>query len=94
MAMDKTKDEEKPRLKFKTKIYKGVMLLENEIEEIENMEIHDDDIWVCSYPRSGESNASSYFIVHCFRHTILTRKKPSVFYICKSKQCGLRSDSA
>ena len=86
MAMDKTKDEEKPRLKFKTKVYKGVVLLENEIEEIENMEIHDDDIWVCSYPRSGKSNASSYFVncwstLYIFKAYHLTRKKPSVFFI-------------
>ena len=52
--MDNRKEEEKPRLIFKTKVYKGVVLLENEIEEIEKMEIKDDDIWVCSYPRSGK----------------------------------------
>ena len=58
MEVLKGQDEERPRLKFKTKTYKGIILLENEIEEIENMEIHDDDIWVCSYPRSGKPNAS------------------------------------
>ena len=39
---------------FKTKVYKGIVLLQNEIEEIEKMEILDDDVWVCSFPRSGK----------------------------------------
>ena len=38
---------------FHTKVYKGIVLLQNEIEDIEKMDILDDDIWVCSFPRSG-----------------------------------------
>lgn len=43
----------KPQIKMKKKVYKGIIMMENEIEEIENMETRPDDIWVCSFPRSG-----------------------------------------
>lgn len=43
----------KPNIKMKKKVYKGILMMENEIEEIEHMDIRDDDIWVCSFPRSG-----------------------------------------
>ncbi|XP_060597875.1 sulfotransferase 1C2-like [Ruditapes philippinarum] len=45
--------EDKPRLFLKRKVYKGVTMMENEVEEIEKMETRPDDIWVCSFPRSG-----------------------------------------
>ncbi|XP_045170042.2 sulfotransferase 4A1-like [Mercenaria mercenaria] len=44
---------EKPRLQLIRKVYKGVVMFENEVEEIEKMETREDDIWVCSFPRSG-----------------------------------------
>lgn len=44
---------EKPRFQLQRKQYKGVWMFENEIEEIEKMDTRDDDIWVCTYPRSG-----------------------------------------
>ena len=47
--------EQKPRLFLKRKVYKGVTMMENEVEEIEKMETRDDDIWVCSFPRSGKA---------------------------------------
>jgi hypothetical protein len=45
--------EEKPRLQLVRKVYKGVAMFENEVEEIEQMDTRDDDVWVCSFPRSG-----------------------------------------
>lgn len=35
------------------RLYKGIVVLEDQIEEIESMDIRDDDIWVCTFPRSG-----------------------------------------
>ena len=46
-----------PRMRLKPlklRFIKGIVLLQNEIEEIEKMEILDDDVWVCSFPRSGK----------------------------------------
>ncbi|XP_053373512.1 sulfotransferase 4A1-like [Mercenaria mercenaria] len=43
----------KPKIQMVRKRYKGILMMENEIEEIEKMDTKDDDIWVCSYPRSG-----------------------------------------
>ncbi|XP_053373339.1 sulfotransferase 4A1-like [Mercenaria mercenaria] len=43
----------KPRLFLKRKVYKGVTMMENEVEEIEKMETRENDIWVCTFPRSG-----------------------------------------
>ena len=44
-----------PVITFETFDYKGVVLIENgHYEEIETMETRQDDIWVCSFPRSGE----------------------------------------
>lgn len=44
---------EKPRIQLVRKHYKGIWMFENEIEEIEKMDTREDDIWVCSYSRSG-----------------------------------------
>ncbi|XP_060565968.1 sulfotransferase 4A1-like [Ruditapes philippinarum] len=43
----------KPKLPLIRKIYKGILMFENEIEEIEHMDTREDDIWVITYPRSG-----------------------------------------
>ena len=48
----------KPVRQFKTKTYKGVVMYDNEIEEIEKMDIRDDDVWVCSFPRSGNTQSN------------------------------------
>jgi hypothetical protein len=49
--------EEEERLKkFGLRIYKGVVTYKNahhQVDEIEEMETRDDDIWVCTFPRSG-----------------------------------------
>ena len=47
---------EKPQPKLRTATYKGIAMFECEIDDIEKMETKEDDIWVCSFPRSGESN--------------------------------------
>ena len=47
----------KPVRQFKTKTYKGVVMYDNEIEEIEKMDIRDNDVWVCSFPRSGNTQS-------------------------------------
>lgn len=44
---------EKPLLKLKPATYKGIAMFECEIDDIEKMETREDDIWVCSFPRSG-----------------------------------------
>lgn len=43
----------KPRLQLNMQRYKGILFTSQEIEKIQIMEIRDDDVWVCSYPRSG-----------------------------------------
>ncbi|XP_053373148.1 sulfotransferase 1A1-like [Mercenaria mercenaria] len=48
-----TKDSEKPRMPLATRVYKGINMFDNEIEKIEKMDIQDDDVWICTYPRSG-----------------------------------------
>ena len=48
-----TEGNKKERLPLVRKVYKGVLMFENEIEEIENMDTREDDIWVITYPRSG-----------------------------------------
>jgi hypothetical protein len=44
----------KPKLPLIRKVYKGILMFENEIEEIEHMDTREDDIWVITYPRSGK----------------------------------------
>lgn len=48
--------ETKPRLQMVRKRYKGIMMMENEIEEIQKMDLKEDDIWLCGFPRSGIFN--------------------------------------
>ncbi|KAL4225036.1 hypothetical protein ACF0H5_015731 [Mactra antiquata] len=38
---------------FGRRVYKGVKMFVNEIEEIQTMNVKDDDIFVCTFPRSG-----------------------------------------
>ena len=35
-------------------IHKGILMVQCEIDEIQKFEMRDDDIWVCSFPRSGK----------------------------------------
>ena len=49
-----TDKNSKPRMPMAQKVYKGVLMYENEIEEIENMGTRQDDIWVITFPRSGK----------------------------------------
>lgn len=43
----------KPRLQLESMMHQGILILKCEIEEIKKMEMKEDDIWVCSFPRSG-----------------------------------------
>lgn len=49
----KTESGAKPRIHLKTMVHKGIVIAKCEIEEIKKMEMRDDDVWVCSFPRSG-----------------------------------------
>lgn len=51
--MASSTNSEKPRIVLERKQYKGIWMFENEVEKIEVMDVRPDDIWVCSYPRSG-----------------------------------------
>ena len=58
MGDKKTQQDEKPEsnlpvLRLAETTYKGVVTYCFELPEIEKMAIRDDDIWVCSFPRSG-----------------------------------------
>ncbi|WAQ98237.1 S1C2A-like protein [Mya arenaria] len=44
-----------PRIVFKQMVHKGIPLFECEIDRIEAMDTFDDDIWLCGYPRSGNT---------------------------------------
>ena len=64
MEEGKTQNDENnvrnlPVLRLPETTYKGVVTYCFELPEIEKMEIRDDDIWVCSFPRSGKSTLSS-----------------------------------
>ncbi|XP_060595994.1 sulfotransferase 4A1-like [Ruditapes philippinarum] len=41
------------KIKVRLREYKGILMGYNEAEMIETMDTREDDIWVCSYPRSG-----------------------------------------
>ena len=48
-------------------VYKGISMLNyelKEIDEIEKMEIKEDDIWVCSFPRSGKILDFGWFVFY------------------------------
>ncbi|XP_053373334.1 amine sulfotransferase-like [Mercenaria mercenaria] len=44
---------EKPRLNLEIVKCRGILIAKCERDEIEKMEMRDDDIWVCTFPRSG-----------------------------------------
>ncbi|XP_060595160.1 sulfotransferase 4A1-like [Ruditapes philippinarum] len=46
-------NDEKPRIQLGRKQYKGIWMFDNEIEQIEVMDTREDDIWICTFPRSG-----------------------------------------
>lgn len=46
-------EEQGVNIKVRLREYKGVLMGYNETEMIESMDTRDEDIWVCSYPRSG-----------------------------------------
>ncbi|XP_052810646.1 sulfotransferase 4A1-like isoform X1 [Mya arenaria] len=48
-----TEVNSKPRFELPTRVYKGIMMMVNEVEQIEMMDTRPDDIWVCTHPRSG-----------------------------------------
>jgi hypothetical protein len=54
-AYGESKDDadEMPDFQFERMVHKGVAMLKCEIDDIERMETRIDDIWVCSFPRSG-----------------------------------------
>ena len=62
LSEEKESEEEEPFdiskwLENSTQEYKGINMFNSclqEIEAIEQMEIKEDDIWVCSFPRSGK----------------------------------------
>ncbi|KAK3596685.1 hypothetical protein CHS0354_038020 [Potamilus streckersoni] len=60
-----TRSSDLPDLQLREKVYKGIRMSENEIEEIEVMDIRSDDIWVASHPRSGTTvtQEMTYLIV-------------------------------
>ena len=41
--------------------HKGILICECEIDEIKKLEIRDNDIWVCTFPRSGKTTNFKYF---------------------------------
>ncbi|XP_060554287.1 sulfotransferase 4A1-like [Ruditapes philippinarum] len=54
--MSQEVEEEERLQKFGLRIYKGVVTFKDanhQVDEIEEMETRDDDIWVCTFPRSG-----------------------------------------
>ena len=52
------------RIEFHQIIHKGIPLFNCEIDKIENMEIFDDDVWICGYPRSGLPLIVYQVIIH------------------------------
>ena len=58
MSVETSKDghvaETKVNLRFELMMHKGILLLKGEPDEIRKLEMRDDDIWVCSFPRSGK----------------------------------------
>ena len=64
----------KPRMPLFQKVYKGVLMFENEIEEIENMDTREDDIWVITFPRSGKllQEYIALILNLMLKHNILT----------------------
>jgi hypothetical protein len=52
-------NDEKPRIQLGRKQYKGIWMFDNEIEQIEVMDTREDDIWICTFPRSGDYNQFS-----------------------------------
>ncbi|XP_045164645.2 sulfotransferase 4A1-like [Mercenaria mercenaria] len=53
MAETSKNEGEKENLQLRRATYKGIAMFECEIDDIEKMDTRDDDIWVCSFPRSG-----------------------------------------
>ncbi|KAL4230241.1 hypothetical protein ACF0H5_010627 [Mactra antiquata] len=49
----KSSGDEKPRIVIDRRVYKGIPMFTNEVEEIEVMDTREDDIWVCTFSRSG-----------------------------------------
>ena len=49
---EKQPTEDHP-MRIKERRFKGILMWQCEAEEFETMETREDDIWVCTYPRSG-----------------------------------------
>ena len=58
MSVETSKDgpvaEIKKNKKADLMMHKGILMVQCEIDEIQKFEMRDDDIWVCSFPRSGK----------------------------------------
>lgn len=52
MAENNPTDIEHP-MRIATRVFKGILMWQNEAEDFETMETRDDDIWICTFPRSG-----------------------------------------
>ncbi|XP_060572025.1 sulfotransferase 4A1-like [Ruditapes philippinarum] len=49
----KDNTDEKPAFHFERMVHRGVAMFKCEIDDIERMDTREDDIWVCSFSRSG-----------------------------------------
>lgn len=56
---------EKPRLQLirETVKHKGIQVPKCEFGDIKNMIMREDDVWVCTFPRSGKLNILCMYII-------------------------------
>ncbi|WAQ94068.1 ST1A1-like protein [Mya arenaria] len=52
-SLETNKDAKQEKILIKGRVYKGIPMVNNEAELIGTMDIRPNDIWVCSFPRSG-----------------------------------------
>ncbi|WAR13076.1 ST1A1-like protein [Mya arenaria] len=81
------KSKDKPRFSMNRRVYKGVVMFDNEAELIETMDTRQDDIWVCSYPRSGTTltQEMTYLVKTLDFETALTKQLDERFPIIDIK---------
>jgi hypothetical protein len=60
MSGENSKDEPlsdtKKDVTFDVMMHKGILIAKCEIDKIQRFEMRDDDVWVCTFPRSGKSS--------------------------------------